>query len=405
MNLWGKIEPNDRVIIPVEPTDRFARKLSKELNQRWNVDAIISHNYFEDNDYDPKLLLEGKPGFNDEPRNRLKDKIVYLVASHKRWEPSLLFERICHTATLCLENGAKDVNLVWTNVRLSGNHLRPGNQNQFKSKDIEKYDGKCLSTYRLAHRFKYEGISKVLTLHSHTKNLVETFGEVFYKDITKGSLVFKDLPVAPIVAHYLYTSGKIKGTGSNAVFISTDEGSKELGIDVLKNLLNIDPKLQDISWIQFKKERDPDTGTLKNILEAESSPNYNGHEQKEKFVFDDIVRSFSSMFGVIDKLGGDNYTLFATHAHLTGRSQQLLRTSKIKEIIFTNTMANNLEDPYYDHQLFAKTKVLKVGKYFANAVVNILEEGNDPEDFYQIKSPADIARIGQLYDLRRTLEN
>jgi len=290
-------------------------------------------------------------------------------------------------------------------VRLSGNHLRPGNQNQFKSKDIEKYDGKCLSTYRLAHRFKYEGISKVLTLHSHTKNLVETFGEVFYKDITKGSLVFKDLPVAPIVAHYLYTSGKIKGTGANAVFISTDEGSKELGIDVLKNLLNMDPKLQDISWIQFKKERDPDTGTLKNILEAESSPNYNGHENKEKFVFDDIVRSFSSMFGVIDKLGGDNYTLFATHAHLTGRSQQLLRTSRIKEIIFTNTMANNLEDPYYDHQLFAKTKVLKVGKYFANAVVNILEEGNDPEDFYQIKSPADIARIGQLYDLRRTLEN
>ena len=32
MDLLGKIEPFDRVIIPVEPLDRFARKIGKELN-------------------------------------------------------------------------------------------------------------------------------------------------------------------------------------------------------------------------------------------------------------------------------------------------------------------------------------------------------------------------------------
>jgi len=153
--------------------------------------------------------------------------------------------------------------------------------------------------------------------------------------------------------------------------------------------------------VRFKKERDPVTGYLKNICIAESSPNYKGHENKDKFIFDDIVRSFASMYGVIEKMGGDRFTMFATHAHLTGRSQNLLRSDKIKEIIFTNTMAGNLEDPYYEHQLFGKTTVIKIGKYLANSVLNIMEDGNDAEEFYTIKSPADIHKIERLYDLRR----
>ncbi|MBN2857252.1 MAG: hypothetical protein JXN63_02515 [Candidatus Delongbacteria bacterium] len=401
MDLLGKIEPFDRVIIPIEPMDRFARKLAKELNQPWKPEGLIAHFLHEDDDYDPKLLLEGKDGFFDEKMNRLKGKFVYLVASHKMWEPSQLLERICHTADVCHANGAKEVNLVWTNIRLSGNHLRPGSGIKFTEKDLNKYDGKSLSTLRLAKRFKFENISKVLTLHTHSKNLVEAFGEVYFGDITKGSKVLIDLPTAPIIAHYLYTFGKIRNKGERSVFVSTDDGSKELATDIITNLVNLNPELKDISWVRFKKERDPVTGYLKNICVAESSPNYDGHENKDKFIFDDIVRSFASMYGVIEKMGGENFTMFATHAHLTGRSQNLLRSERIKEIIFTNTMANNLEDPYYEHQLFGKTTVLKIGKYLANAVINIMEDGNDADEFYTIKSPSDIHKIGRLYDLRR----
>ena len=401
MDLLGKIEPFDRVIIPVEPLDRFARKIGKELNQPWKVDSIVAHFFHEDDDYDPKLLLEGKIGFSEVPRNRLDGKYVYLVASHKHWEPSVLLERICHTASLCIENGAKEVNLIWTNIRLSGNHLRPGTDNKFTVNDIKKYDGKSLSTMRLAKRFKAEGISKVMTVHAHSKNLVEAFGEVFFNDIHKGDKALIDLPIAPLLAHYLFTSGRIKGDGSKAVFISTDEGSKDLGTDIMKNLQRLEPSLSGISWVQFKKERDPLTGYLKNIEEDKSSENYTGHEGKDKFICDDIVRSFASMYGVIEKMGGDNFTMFATHAHLTGRSQNLLRSDKIKEIIFTNTMQSNLEDPYYEHQLFEKTTVLKIGKYFANAVLNILEDGNDYDEFYSIKSSADIDRVGRLYSVRK----
>jgi phosphoribosylpyrophosphate synthetase len=401
MDLLGKIEPFDRVIIPVEPLDRFARKIGKELNQPWKVDSLVAHFFHEDDDYDPKLLLEGKIGFTDIPRNRLDGKHVYLVASHKHWEPSVLLERICHTASLCTENGAKEVNLIWSNVRLSGNHLRPGTDNKFTAKDTKKYDGKSLSTMRLARRFKAEGITKVMTVHAHSKNLVEAFGEVFFNDITKGVKAFIDLPIAPILAHYLFTSGRIKGDGSKAVFISTDEGSKELGTDIMKNLQKLVSGVSGISWVQFKKERDPMTGYLKNIEEDISSENYTGHEGKDKFICDDIVRSFASMYGVIEKMGGENFTMFATHAHLTGRSQNLLRSEKIKEIIFTNTMQSNLEDPYYEHQLFGKTTVLKIGKYFANAVLNILEDGNDYDEFYSIQSSADINRIERLYSVRK----
>jgi len=401
MDLLGKIEPFDRVIIPVEPLDRFARKIGKELNQPWKVDSLIAHFFHEDDDYDPKLLLEGKIGFSDEPRNRLDGKFVYLVASHKHWEPSVLLERICHTASLCIENGAKEVNLIWTNIRLSGNHLRPGTDNKLTAKDIKKYDGKSLSTMRLARRFKAEGISKVMTVHAHSKNFIEAFGEVYFNDITKGVKIFVDLPIAPLLAHYLFTSGRIKGDGSKAVFISTDEGSKDLGTDIMINLQKLEPSLSGISWVQFKKERDPVTGYLKNIEEDKSSDNYTGHEGKDKFICDDIVRSFASMYGVIEKMGGGNFTMFATHAHLTGRSQNLLRSDNIKEIIFTNTMQSNLEDPYYEHQLFEKTTVLKIGKYFANAVLNILEDGNDYDEFYSIKSSADIDRIGRLYSVRK----
>ncbi|PID30357.1 MAG: hypothetical protein CR982_01165 [Candidatus Cloacimonadota bacterium] len=401
MNLLGKLDYGDRVIIPVNPKGRFAKKIGKELKQPWRVDGLIAHFSHDDDDYDPKLLLNEKEGFVDEPRNRLKGKTVYLVASHHSWNPSLLFERICHTASLCLENGAEKVNLVWTNVRLSGNHLRPGTGNKFTPKDIEKYDGKSLSTTRIAKRFKAEGISKVLTLHTHSKNIVEAFGEVYFGDIERGKECFIDLPVAPIVAHYLYSSGKIKNSGKDAVFISTDEGSKDLGVDIMKNLQNLDPSLKDISWIQFGKRRDPQTGVLKEIFETEKSENYTGIEGKDKFIFDDIVRSFSSMYGVIDKLGGKNYTMFATHAHLTGDSQNLLRSDKIKEIIFTNTMTSNLENPYYEYQLFPKTTVIKVGKYLANAIPNIVEDGNDPDSFYTAKSPSDINIISKLYDLRR----
>ncbi|MDA3838465.1 MAG: hypothetical protein PF574_05740 [Candidatus Delongbacteria bacterium] len=401
MDLLGKIEPFDRVIIPVEPLDRFARKIGKELNQPWKVDTLVAHFFHEDDDYDPKLLLDGKIGFSKTPRNRLDGKHVYLVASHKHWEPSVLLERICHTASLCIENGAKEVNLIWSNVRLSGNHLRPGTDNKFTEKDIKKYDGKSLSTMRLAKRCKAEGISKVMTVHAHSKNMIEAFGEVYFNDIAKGEKAFIDLPIAPILAHYLFTSGRIKGDGSKAVFISTDEGSKELGTDIMKNLQRLEPSLSGISWVQFKKERDPVTGYLKNIEEDKNSENYSGHEGKDKFICDDIVRSFASMYGVIEKMGGENFTMFATHAHLTGRSQNLLRSERIKEIIFTNTMQSNLEDPYYEHQLFAKTTVLKIGKYFANAVLNILEDGNDYDEFYSITSSADIDRIGRLYSVRK----
>lgn len=401
MDLLGKIEPFDRVIIPVEPLDRFARKIAKGLDQPWKADSLVAHFFHEDDDYDPKLLLEGKIGFSDVPRNRLDGKYVYLVASHKHWEPSVLLERICHTASLCVENGAKEVNLIWTNIRLSGNHLRPGTDNKFTAKDIKKYDGKSLSTMRLARRFKAEGISKLMTVHAHSKNLVEAFGEVYFNDIHKGNKALIDLPIAPILAHYLFTSGRIKGDGSKAVFISTDEGSKDLGTDIMKNLQRLEPNFTGISWVQFKKERDSLTGYLKNIEEDKSSENYTGHEGKDKFICDDIVRSFASMYGVIEKMGGENFTMFATHAHLTGRSQNLLRSDKIKEIIFTNTMQSNLEDPYYEHQLFEKTTVLKVGKYFANAVLNILEDGNDYDEFYSITSSADIDRIGRLYSVRK----
>lgn len=404
MNLLGRLDEFDRVIIPVEPSDRFAKKIAKELSQPWKTEGIIAHSFHADLDYDPRLLLEGKKGFSDEPRNRLKNKVVYLVASHKQWEPSTLLERICHTASLCHENGAKEVNLVWTNVRMSGNHLRPGSDNKFTEKDLQKYDGKSLSTTRLAKRFKAEGINKVLTLHTHSKNIQEAFGEVFFGNINKGKKAFIDLPVAPIVAHYLYTSGKLKNKGNNTVFISTDEGSKDLGTDIIKNIIAMDPAMVGISWIRFGKEREPSTGYLKRIFEVESSDNYTGHEGKDKFIFDDIVRSFSSMYGVIDKLGGENYTMFATHAHLTGRSQSLLKSEKIKQIIFTNTMISNLEDPYYNHELFPKTKVLKVGKYFSNAILNVMEDDNDPDDFYSAKSPSDIERLGILYDVRKDFQ-
>ncbi len=404
MNLLGKVEAIDRVILAVEPSDRFARKISKELNQYWNVDGLFSHHFHPDDDYDPKLLLEGRDGFNDEPRNRLKGKTVYLVASHQRWEPSLLFERICHTADICRSNGAKEVNLIWTNVRNSGNHLRPGQNNKFSDKELIKYDGKSLSTKRIARRLKFEGISKVLTLHTHSKNIVEAFGEEFFDDIARGKEVFKDLTVAPIIAHYLYISGKIKNTGKNTVFVSTDEGSQDLGIEILNNIQKLDPSLSDISWVQFRKERDASSGFLKDIMEDETSDNYTGHEGKDKFIFDDIVRSFASMYGVIEKMGGDNFTMFATHAHLTGKAQSLLAGDKIKEIIFTNTMAQNLEDPYYKHSLFSKTTVLKVGDYFANAIVNILEDNNDCDTFYNAHSPSDIVRLGKLYGIRKDIK-
>ena len=64
-------------------------------------------------------------------------------------------------------------------------------------------------------------------------------------------------------------------------------------------------------------------------------------------------------------------------------------------------MQSNLEDPYYEHQLFEKTTVLKIGKYFANAVLNILEDGNDYDEFYSITSSSDINRIGRLYSVRK----
>lgn len=397
MNLLGNIDSSERVIIPVAPSDRFARKIAKELKQIWKTDTLISHIQHPDGDYDPKLLLE-QEGFNVEPRNRLKDKHVYLVLGHKTsWEPSLMFERIFHTASLCRENGAKTISLIWGNIRMSGNHLRDGVNNKFSQKDIEKYDGKALSTTRFARMCKFEGIENVITLHTHSKNMIETFGEIYFNDISRGAEVFKDLPIAPIVAHHLIISGKVRGNGSNAVFLSTDEGSRNLATDIIKNIKALDPSINDISWVQFRKDRDPQTGFLKEIKQYANSENYVGHENKDKFIFDDIVRSFSSMYGVIEKLGGNNYTMFATHAHLTGRSQNLLRSDSIKNIIFTNTMTRNLEDPYYEHQLFEKTTVLKIGKYFSNAILNIVEDKNDPEEFYTAQSPADMAKIGHLY--------
>ncbi len=403
MNLLGAKEPTDRVVIPVQAGDRFAKKIAKELNQPWNTDVLISHKFHPDQDYDPKLLLEGKAGFHDERRNRLKGKSVYLVASHKTWEPSLLFERIGHTASLCAENGAKEIFLVWTNIRNSGNHLRPGTNNRPTPSDLEKYDGKSLGPNRIAKHFKIDGIKKVLTVHTHSKNFIEAFGEVYLNDINRGKEVFLDLPIAPLLAHHLIVSGKVKGTGSDAVFVSTDEGSKDLGVAVIENLQALNPKLKDLSWVKFRKERDKSTGFLKNIYEDSTSENYNGHLTKTKFICDDIVRSFMSMYGVIEKMGGENFVMFATHAHLTGRSQSLLRSDRIKEIIFTNTMAHNLEDPHYSPSLFKKTTVLKIGKYFAHAIVNILEEGNDPDEFYKCKSEADMKRIENLYSLRKTI--
>ena len=356
------------VVVPITRKNEFTRKIIDFLGLDQKVEEYMKPETFSGGEFCPRFLKS------------IKGKKVFIVAPH--------------TQKITPQDWAMRVQLVSDAAKIAGSESNilvapdlPYSRQDRSPRNDMKLSGQPFSALVLARALHASGIDQVLTMHVHNEKVRDLYAEVWGKP--KDELVF-NLDPAPLIAHYLLSqesSLEIADEGRNIVFVGPDKGAMPFVIEVMRWM-----NLPNAAHIYCKKNRGRPNDKDKVFITIEhTSDNFEGFDGKIVITLDDIADTC----GTIEKTNQDIFVngdqgrpkgtiYYFTHPVLAGRDYETafdtLEGLDAQEIIFTNT------HPFVEHRRTENIKrnstVLRCAAYFADAIVNCIEQGRTPTEVY-----------------------
>lgn len=381
----------ERIFCSVTPANEFAQKVAQFSGVQDDIDSSFEPEVYSGGEFCPRFTVA------------VKGKDVYIIANpDAEITPQDMVMRICLTADAARENGARNVILIQMDLFYS-------RQDRAPTEDI-KFQGQPYSVFLQAKLFHASGITKVLTVHLHSKKCYEAYGLAYFgkEDEEAGRKVLFHLDPNPVLAHYLlfHSSLEIKDGGKNVVFIAPDEGAT-MNSDRLHALCF----LPHAAVAYCKKIRiSPNNPEDVDVELASASKNFSGIEGKSIIIADDIVDTggtiTKTMHGLLKKEHAPKQLFLCfTHPVLAGKNwqqvQKKITSARPTEIITFNT------HPAIETQRIPEWKknstVLRIAWWVSDVLVHCMEKGASLQEYYTVSSKEELdKKFSRLYDIKRS---
>ena len=363
------------VVVSNTSDNPFAIDIAYAMGQHEDIADLISMKTFMNTEFCPRFISDE---FDmDSIGQTLNDKTVVIVStsSHTKSRQELAMSNLVIART-AKENGAKRVVLVEPDLFYSaqdrGAHPDLGETHFERDiKDIKKFDGQAFTAKLYAELLKLAGVDTVLTIHNHSHSVQRIFSDIFEND-------FHNLIPYQIYAHYLLNSDILNygPEGEGLVLCAPDKGARDF-VKEMYNTLGL-PKAK---FIMLDKERTNER-KVEITLHSESEHTFEGLDGCSIVLFDDMVRTGGTVVKsckFLQKINPERMVFAVSHFYASDEGRERMAHPAIGEILTLNTLPTILNR---DEQgrLRKKLVVLKVEKWLAQKLSNILDLPSHPED-------------------------
>jgi ribose-phosphate pyrophosphokinase len=351
----------DKVIIVGNVSeDPFAIDVGHSFGQLSDISDQISLKSFANGEVCPRFISDE---FDLESIGQKLDGHTVVIVSttsdgHSR---QALAMRNLLIARAAKDNGAAQVLLVEPDLFFSAQDRGPRPEHGKTAfprddKDFKKFDGQPFSSRLYADLLKSAGVDGVITVHNHSSSVQQLFRETFAGN-------FHNMLPSEIYADYLLNSDIVETTnnGSNLVLCAPDKGAVPF-VEQMHQALG----LGKAGVCLMSKER---TGErqVEIMVSAQSPTPLEGIEGKDVIVFDDMVRTGSTIVKCCQSLrkGKPRRILFCvSHFYSSEEGRENMASSAIDEILTLNTLPTILNRDTQG-RLRKKMVVLKLEKWIA----------------------------------------
>lgn len=361
--------------------DPFAIDVGHSFGQLADISDLISLKNFANGEFCPRFISD------EQDLSRIGEKldgatVVIVSANSDRHGRQSLAMRNFLIARSAKDNGAEKVVLVEPDLFYSAqdrgprpDHGRTAHPRDLK--DFKKFDGQPFSSLLYAQLLKTAGVDAVVTVHNHSRSVQDLFHTTFGGD-------FHNLLPTELYVDYLKSSDFVDASqeGRNLVLCAPDKGAVEFVTRMHEGL-----GLRNAGVCIMTKER---SGERKvEIKVAPDSPvNLEGLEGKDVVVFDDMVRTGSTIVNCCSVLrqARPRRVLFGvSHFYSSEEGRENMASPAIDEILTTNTLPTILNRDTQG-RLRKKMVVIKIEKWIARFLMGYfgLPESAPRRDFYAI---------------------
>ncbi|GAM76599.1 ribose-phosphate pyrophosphokinase [Vibrio ishigakensis] len=360
-------QSDDVVIVSNSSDNPFAIDVAYAMGQHEDISDVISMKHFMNTEFCPRFISDEDDMQNI--GNSLEGKTVVIVSTGNlvtsRQELAMHNLIIARAAK---ENGAKRVVLVEPDLFFSAQDRGPRAElgdtcGERDVSDIKKFDGQPFTSKLYAEMLKLAGVDDVVTVHNHSVSVQKMFTDVF-----KGR--FHNLIPYKIYAHYLLNSNILNygSEGEGLVLCAPDKGAR----DFVKEMYNT-LGLSKAKFIMLDKERTAER-KVEITLHAESEDTFEGLENPSVVLFDDMVRTGSTVVKscqFLQQLKPERMVFTVSHFYASTEGRERMSHPALGEILTLNTMPTILNR---DEQgrLRKKMVVLKIEKFLAQELGKIL---------------------------------
>jgi len=395
---------NENLIVSIWKKDEFANKIAKAAGQQKELSQIMQSANYKNQEYNPWFQVvsespENLSGGIDAHPYTANGNNVYIIAPFNPIEgytPQEAFARTLLAAGAAKQNSAKKVVVVWPD-------LIYGRSDRDPIAHPDKMGGKSFSLDILARTYAAIGVDHVLTLHPHSKSTSKIFADA-YSEITsqevKGEDVITMLSPVPILAHYLVTHEYIKPgqNGENALLLIPDDGAIPINDDLFDTL-----QLEGLTRVYCDKTRTKPNDANYVSVSLKGSPEV--FKDKDVLFIDDAIDTCGTLVESFQHVqNAKSRVMYATHPWLAGNhpdddAQKRLYDSNLDTIIIGTTHPDRVHT-MSDDLLNNKVVFIDYAKYFSDAIVHCLSNGELPDERYSFKNLAHLLQdAGSLYDV------
>ncbi|MGK5094359.1 phosphoribosyltransferase family protein [Deltaproteobacteria bacterium TL4] len=380
----------------------FAISVAHNYEQQVEISDIVSLKTFANQEFCSRFLLEGVT--EETLGYGLKGKSVCIVSTASpHYTRNELAMRNFILARAAKENGAEYVALIEPDLFYSAQDRGPRTIDHPQVTDFDsrqKFAGQPCSSLLYAQLLKEAGVDLVMTVHNHKPEVMKhIYQNTFQGDNALGKLCFINLDISHIVANYILNSGlaRLENHGKYVGFVAPDRGATGFANHVREYT-----GLHNSVLVTIDKKRHGQREVELNI-----SDDIELLKGRDVFVLDDMVRTGGTISANMNLLAEnekacpENIFFYCTHTYISPEGRENLNSKNLKQFITTNTIPNilNRDD---QGRLRKKTVVLKIEKWIANAIVQCLEHGNDPSNYYGLSS---VPHAGAWYDVDISSKN
>jgi ribose-phosphate pyrophosphokinase len=398
-------EQSRNVVVVSNVADNpFAIDIAYAVGQLEDIADKISMKQFMNSEFCPRFISDETD--MDNIGHTLDGKIVVIVStsSHLRSRQELAMANLI-IARAAKENGARQVVLVEPDLFYSAQDRGPRSdlgETHFERdvKDIKKFDGQPFTAKLYAQLLKLSGVDTVLTVHNHSSSVQKVFTSVFDGN-------FHNLIPYEIYAHYLLNSDILNygNDGEGLVLCAPDKGARDF-VKAMFDTLG----LSKAKFIMLDKERTNER-KVEIALHKESEHTFEGLEESSVILFDDMVRTGSTVVKscqFLKQINPKRLVFAVSHFYASDEGRERMAHPAIDEILTLNTLPTILNR---DEQgrLRKKLVVLKIEKWLAQELCRIVgypqtEELNPYKIDMSSKNPRFRRKIwssDELKDLRQ----